>query len=112
MPAETHKRCLAKSIRSDSQAAGRHLPPFDPRRRVEQALYAVIIEAYIQGVSTRKADSLESAIVSQSGVLRSQVSRISQVIYAQEQAFLIRPRRAAAMPSSTRNAASVTSSFW
>ena len=32
------------------------------RRRVDQALYAVVIEAYVHGVSTRKVDDLVSAL--------------------------------------------------
>ena len=39
--------------------AGSFLPSIlEPRRRVDQALYAVIMEAYIGGVSTRKVDAL------------------------------------------------------
>jgi transposase-like protein len=36
----------------------------EPRRRVDQALYAVIMEAYIGGVSTRKVDALFLALFS------------------------------------------------
>jgi transposase-like protein len=63
----------------------------EPRRRVDQALYAVIMEAYIGGVSTRKVDSLVAALGSQSGISKSQVSRICQEIDQQVQAFLSRP---------------------
>jgi transposase-like protein len=58
---------------------------------VDQALYAVIMEAYIHGVSTRKVDALVNALGSQSGISKSQVSRICQEIDAQVQAFLSRP---------------------
>jgi putative transposase len=58
---------------------------------VDQALYAVIMEAYINGVSTRKVDALVSALGSQSGISKSQVSRICQEIDQQVQAFLNRP---------------------
>ena len=34
----------------------------EPRRRVDQALYGVIMEAYIGGVSTRKVDALVAAL--------------------------------------------------
>jgi putative transposase len=51
----------------------------------------VIIEAYIGGVSTRKVDALVSALGSQSGISKSQVSRICQQIDQQVQAFLSRP---------------------
>ena len=57
--------------------AGSFLPSIlEPRRRVDQALYAVIMEAYIGGVSTRKVDALVAALGSQSGISKSQVSRI------------------------------------
>ncbi|MEB3321520.1 MAG: transposase, partial [Synechococcaceae cyanobacterium] len=43
--------------------AGSFLPSIlEPRRRVDQALYAVIMEAYIGGVSTRKVDALVAAL--------------------------------------------------
>ena len=42
--------------------SGSFLPSIlEPRRRVDQALYAVIMEAYIGGVSTRKVDALVDA---------------------------------------------------
>ena len=72
--------------------AGSFLPTIlEPRRRVDQALYAVIMEAYISGVSTRKVDALVGALGSQSGISKSQVSRICQDIDQQVQAFLGRP---------------------
>ena len=72
--------------------AGSFLPSIlEPRRRVDQALYAVIMEAYIGGVSTRKVDALVAALGSQSGISKSQVSRICQEIDQQVQAFLGRP---------------------
>jgi transposase-like protein len=72
--------------------AGSFLPSIlEPRRRVDQALYAVIMEAYIGGVSTRKVDALVAALGSQSGISKSQVSRICQEIDQQVQAFLNRP---------------------
>ena len=72
--------------------AGSFLPSIlEPRRRVDQALYAVIMEAYIGGVSTRNVDALVAALGSQSGISKSQVSRICQEIDQQVQAFLNRP---------------------
>jgi transposase-like protein len=58
---------------------------------VDQALYAVVMEAYIGGVSTRKVDDLVAALGVQSGISKSQVSRICQDIDVQVQAFLNRP---------------------
>jgi putative transposase len=61
--------------------SGSFLPSIlEPRRRVDQALYGVIIEAYIGGVSTRKDDALVAALGVQSGISKSQLSRICQVI--------------------------------
>jgi putative transposase len=63
----------------------------EPRRRIDQALYAVIMEAWVKGISTRKVDALVAAIGSQSGISRSEVSRICQGLDSQIQAFLERP---------------------
>jgi putative transposase len=46
------------------------------RRRVDQALFAVIMEAYLHGVSTRKVDDLVKALGADSGISKSEVSRI------------------------------------
>ncbi len=46
------------------------------RRRVDQALFAVIMEAYVNGVSTRKVDALVKALGADSGISKSEVSRI------------------------------------
>lgn len=49
------------------------------------------MEAYIGGVSTRKVDALVSALDSQSGISKSQVSRVCQEIDGPVQAVLNRP---------------------
>src|SRR5690348_12295607 len=49
----------------------------EPRRRAEQALVAVIQEAYVQGVSTRRVDEVVQALGMQ-GPSMSQVSRLCQ----------------------------------
>lgn len=46
------------------------------RRRIDQALYAVVMEAYVHGVSTRKVDDLVGALGSDAGISKSEVSRI------------------------------------
>ena len=46
------------------------------RRRIDQALYAVVMEAYVHGVSTRKVDDLVGALGSAAGISKSEVSRI------------------------------------
>ena len=48
----------------------------EPRRRIDQALYAVVIEAYVQGVSTRSVDDLVEALGVGTGISKSEVSRI------------------------------------
>ena len=48
------------------------------RRRVDQALFAVVMEAYVHGVSTRKVDDLVKALGADSGISKSEVSRICQ----------------------------------
>jgi putative transposase len=63
----------------------------EPRRRIDQALYAVIMKAWVKGISTRKIDALVAAIGSQAGISRSEVSRICQGLDGQIQAFLERP---------------------
>lgn len=54
----------------------------EPRRRIDKALWAVIITAYITGTSTRKVDDLVKALGCDSGVSRSTVSRICTQIDA------------------------------
>ncbi len=48
------------------------------RRRIDKAMYAVVIEAYVHGVSTRKVDDLVKALGVDSGISKSEVSRICQ----------------------------------
>lgn len=63
----------------------------EPRRRVDRALWAVVMEAYVSGVSTRKVDELVAALGCESGISKSEVSRICQGLDVQVQAFLNRP---------------------
>jgi transposase-like protein len=48
----------------------------EPRRRIDQALYAVVMEAYVHGVSTRAVDYLVEAMGVVAGISKSEVSRI------------------------------------
>ena len=48
----------------------------EPRRRIDRALWAVVMEAYVHGVSTRKVDDLVQALGIDSGISKSEVSRI------------------------------------
>jgi putative transposase len=57
--------------------AGSFFPSLlEPRRRIDQALYAVVMEAYVAGVSTRAVDDLVEAMGMESGISKSEVSRI------------------------------------
>jgi len=48
----------------------------EPRRRIDQALHAVVMEAYVHGVSTRSVDDLVQALGIDTGISKSEVSRI------------------------------------
>ena len=48
----------------------------EPRRRIDRALWAVVMEAYVAGVSTRSVDDLVAALGAESGISKSEVSRI------------------------------------
>ncbi len=63
----------------------------EPRRRVDKALWSVIMTAYITGTSTRKVDDLVKALGCDTGVSKSTVSRICQEI--DEQVAVFRTRR-------------------
>src|ERR671916_1733636 len=70
---------------------GSYLPSFlEPRRTAEEALTAVIQEAYIHGVSTRAVDDLVKAMGG-SGISKSEVSRLVAEIDGRVNAFLARP---------------------
>jgi putative transposase len=57
------------------------------RRRVDQALFAVVMEAYLHGVSTRKVDDLVRALGADSGISKSEVSRICAALDEQVAQF-------------------------
>jgi transposase-like protein len=57
------------------------------RRRVDQALFAVVMEAYLHGVSTRKVDDLVKALGADSGISKSEVSRICADLDAEVGSF-------------------------
>ena len=62
----------------------------EPRRRSERALLAVIQQAYVEGVSTRRVDDLVKALGCE-GISKSQVSRICQELDVVVDGFLGRP---------------------
>jgi putative transposase len=68
-----------------------YFPPFlEPRKTSEKALVAVIQEAWIGGVSTRRVDDLAQAM-GLSGINKSQVSKLCKDIDERVNAFLDRP---------------------
>jgi putative transposase len=61
------------------------------RRRIDRALFAVVIEAYVHGVSTRKVDDLVAALGAASGISKSEVSRICGELDTELEGFRSRP---------------------
>ena len=69
---------------------GSYFPSFlRPRKRSEQALVAVVQQAYVCGVSTRRVDQLVESLGLR--VSRSEVSRICALLDEQVEAFRQRP---------------------
>src|SRR5919206_3025002 len=70
---------------------GSYFPAFlEPRRTAEEALTAVIQEAYVHGISTRSVDDLVKAMGG-TGISKSQVSRLCEEIDERVRTFLSRP---------------------
>jgi transposase-like protein len=70
--------------------SGSYFPSWlDARKRGEQALIAVVAEAYVQGVSTRKVEALVQTL-GITGISKSEVSRLCAVLDAQVAAFRTR----------------------
>jgi putative transposase len=69
---------------------GSYFPTFlEPRKRSEQALVAVVQEAYVAGVSTRKVDQVVESLGLR--VSKSEVSRVCEGLDEQVEAFRGRP---------------------
>jgi putative transposase len=67
---------------------GTYFPSFmERRRRIDQALHAGVMEAYVHGVSTRKVDDLVVALGADTGISKSEVSRICQSLDVELDAF-------------------------
>ena len=70
---------------------GNYFPSLlEPRRRSERALLAVVQQAYVEGVSTRRVDDLVKALGCE-GISKSQVSRICEELDDVVDGFLQRP---------------------
>lgn len=61
------------------------------RRRIDRALFAVVMEAYVHGISTRKVDDLVAALGVGTGISKSEVSRICAQLDGDLEAFRNRP---------------------
>jgi transposase-like protein len=59
----------------------------EPRRRIDRALLAVVMQAYVHGSSTRKVDDLVKALGVDSGISKSEVSRICAELDGEVAAF-------------------------
>jgi transposase-like protein len=68
-----------------------YFPTFlEPRRRSEQAIVAVVMEAYVNGVSTRKVDRLVEQL-GIGGMTKDRVSTLCRALDAKVEAFRSRP---------------------
>lgn len=84
-------RLGALHLRIPKLRQGSYFPPFlEPRKTSEKALVAVIQEAWIGGVSTRRVEDLVQAM-GLSGISKSTVSKLCQDIDERVNAFLDRP---------------------
>src|SRR5215208_721857 len=69
---------------------GSYFPSFlEPRRRSEQALLAVVQQAYVCGVSTRRVDQLVESLGLR--ISKSEVSRVCEALDEHVEAFRTRP---------------------
>ena len=88
---ELKTRLGALNLRVPKLRQGSYFPGFlEPRRTSEKALVAVIQEAWIGGVSTRKVDDLVQAM-GLSGISKSTVSKLCKDIDERVHDFLDRP---------------------
>jgi putative transposase len=75
-------------LRIPKLRAGSFFPSLlERRRRIDQALFAVVMEAYLHGVSTRKVDDLVRALGADTGISKSEVSRICADLDEEVSAF-------------------------
>jgi transposase-like protein len=88
---------LGDQVRGDrpvdfSEASGPGVFPsfLEPRRRSEQAIVAVVLEAYVNGVSTRKVDRLVEQL-GIAGMTKDRVSALCRLLDEQVRVFRERP---------------------
>jgi putative transposase len=86
-------------LRIPKLRAGSFFPSLlERRRRIDQALFAVVMEAYLHGVSTRKVDDLGRELGADTGISKSEVSRICADLDAEVAAFRDRSLAEQAFP--------------
>lgn len=86
-------------LRIPKMRAGSFFPSLlERRRRVDQALFAVVMEAYLHGVSTRKVDDLVKALGADTAISKSEVFRICAGLDEEVAAFRDRSLADAAFP--------------
>src|SRR3982750_1638419 len=86
-------------LRIPKLRAGSFFPSLlERRRRIDQALFAVVMEAYLHGVSTRMVDDPVKAVGADSGISKSEVSRICADLDEEVGAFRDRPLGEIAFP--------------
>src|SRR5688500_15034308 len=89
-PREWQTRAGTVELQIPKLRRGSYFPSFlEPRRRSEQALLAVIQQAYVCGVSTRRVDQLVESLGLR--VSKSEVSRVCQALDEHVDAFRNRP---------------------
>jgi transposase-like protein len=116
--AEPHERTITRTARRNGSRAktlstktgdvdvkipklrkGTYFPSIlERRRRIDQALHAVVMEAYVHGVSTRKVDDLVQALGADTGISKSEVSRICARMDTELEAFRTRDLSHVAFP--------------
>jgi putative transposase len=80
------------TVRIPRMRTGSFFPSLlEPRRRVDAALHAVVMEAYVHGVSTRKVDDLVAALGVDTGISKSEVSRICSALDREVDVWRNRP---------------------
>jgi transposase-like protein len=86
-------------LRIPKLRAGSFFPSLlERRRRIDQALFAVVMEAYVTGTSTRKVDDLVVAMGADTGISKSEVSRICADLDVEVAAFRDRALAETAFP--------------
>lgn len=79
--------------------AGSFFPSLlERRRRIDQALFAVVMEAYVTGTSVRKVDDLVKALGADTGISKSEVSRICAELDTEVASFADRDLSGTAFP--------------